>query len=517
MKTWAKYLRACALGIVYGLAVAVFLAAALTLHDQPQPTTTMVLHDGGCHTPITVYPRGNGANVVSAVFLHGLAADRRVMYYLANSLAEGGVHVFVLDLPGHGDNTDAFSFARAEDCARIAVESLKRRRVIDLNSTVLIGHSMGGAIAVRIADRDPVLATIAISPAPMAPPRRMPANLLVLSAQFDIPELKQQAETLAKLADGQRTAPLDFAQRRAFALQHVPYATHTSLLVNRSVVEALGRWIDDASGSNATFLDLWPACAIFSSEDILWPTAAGLVCLVLFFLPAPMLAAKIAGPTAADLPGANPAAVLVLAEGAVGALAGALILALFVPLEFLHIYSGDYLASLMLIAAVLLLALNRTAAREHWRLNVRALFAAAMLGLTVMLGIGAWLNWQVADLWMNAPRWLRFTGLLPVAWIFCFSEEVVLGPVGNGRRRATRFALSLGLRAELWLACLLTYYTLASGQVLILILVVALALFSILQRLAADALRLRTGSPTAAALFGAILAAWFIAAVFPLI
>jgi hypothetical protein len=53
-------------------------------------------------------------------------------------------------------------------------------------------------------------------------------------------------------------------------------------------------------------------------------------------------------------------------------------------------------------------------------------------------------------------------------------------------------------------------------EIVLAILVALLAAFSMLQRLATDGLRRRTGSATAAALFGAILAAWFIAAVFPL-
>jgi hypothetical protein len=55
-----------------------------------------------------------------------------------------------------------------------------------------------------------------------------------------------------------------------------------------------------------------------------------------------------------------------------------------------------------------------------------------------------------------------------------------------------------------------------SGQVLIVLLFVFLAAFSILQRLAADGLRRRGVSAAAAALFSAILASWFIAGVFPL-
>jgi hypothetical protein len=72
------------------------------------------------------------------------------------------------------------------------------------------------------------------------------------------------------------------------------------------------------------------------------------------------------------------------------------------------------------------------------------------------------------------------------------------------------------LRFELFLACGLAYYELRSGQVLIPLLAVFLAAFSMAQRLGADALRRRTGSGAAAILFSAILGAYFIAAVFPL-
>ena len=71
------------------------------------------------------------------------------------------------------------------------------------------------------------------------------------------------------------------------------------------------------------------------------------------------------------------------------------------------------------------------------------------------------------------------------------------------------------MRLELWLACVFAYFALFSGEALIVILVVSFAAFSVLHGL----LPMRyyaTGSATAAASFGAILAAWFIAAVFPL-
>jgi len=499
--------------IVLAIVGAFLLAlSASTIRRTELPRKDSIIIAGDCHMPVTIVepsktPRG------TALVFHGLAADRRIMQTLGDYLAVNDrLRVYLFDLPGHGDNTDTFSFARADACARVTVESLVRSGEIDPKRTILVGHSMGGAIVIRAADREPVAGTIALSPAPMPLPQRMPANLLVFSAQFDLPILRRAAQTLAQAAGGERTKTGDFLEARAFHLEVTPFSDHVSLLSDPRVFRQAGDWIDRALGiaSHGQAGD---------TESHAYAKAApfvGLLGILLLFPLCLSIATKIAGPRTADLVGANPPIKLALAEGSVCALANVLIVALFVPLGFLRMYTGDYLASLVLIAGALLLALNWRAAKQSLRIDARGLLAAAALGLAVMLCIGAWLNWQVADLWMNAPRWLRFVALLPVTWVYCFSEEVMLGPVGHGSRRVARFALCLAIRAELWLACLLTYYTLASGQVLILILVASLALFSILQRLATDSLRLRTGSPTAAALFGAILAAWFIAAIFPL-
>ena len=87
------------------------------------------------------------------------------MTYLGEDLAGHGLRAYLFDLPGHGDNQDAFTFPRTLQCATAAVESLIRAGKIDPRTTIFVGHSMGGAIAIRMADREPVLATIAISPA----------------------------------------------------------------------------------------------------------------------------------------------------------------------------------------------------------------------------------------------------------------------------------------------------------------------------------------------------------------
>jgi pimeloyl-ACP methyl ester carboxylesterase len=504
------------------------------------PKQELWLDAGGCHTPMTVLdPPADVKPAGSVLLLHGLSGNRRLMMYLAEDFAGHGFRAYALDLPGHGDSRDGFSFARAQDCATAAVEALIHSGQIDPKNTILLGHSMGAAIALRMADREPLAATIAISTAPMHPPQRMPANLLVFSASADLGILKRVAQGLSDAAGGERTAPEDFVQRRAFELRRLPRSTHTSLLSDRRVAHDSEKWAmqtlfpDIAADTLTLNLDLATYETFGKGRRRLAGGVLGFLGILLLFPMVVTLAAKFAtssaSPDAAgatdathgaasqiESPGNHPSARLLLAEVALWAMLGVLVMVLGVPLKFLHLYTGAYLASLLLIVGIFLLIFNFGFGMEYAALHVKPLAVAAALGFATFLAIGAWLNWQLDDAWLNAPRWLRFAGLLPVTWIYCFAEEVTLGPVHHGLERAVRFAVFLLLRLELFLACTLAWYLFASGQVLIPLLFVYLAAFSVLQRLATDALRVRTGSATAAALFGAILASWFIAGVFPL-
>jgi pimeloyl-ACP methyl ester carboxylesterase len=534
MKLWE-------LGLAIGGAICLLLGAAWIRRGE-LPRKDFVLEAGGCRVPVTEYDPPAGVNPAgSAVVLHGLSANRRVMTYLSEDFAGHGLRTYALDLPGHGDNREAFTFPRAQLCATAAVETLIRTGRIDPRTTALVGHSMGAAIAIRMADREPVLATIAISPAPMKLPSRMPANLIVFTAQFDIPALAKEAKDLEAAAGGGRKEPEDFAQLRAFDVERIPFATHTSLLLDRRVAHRSELWAMRALFPNVATETLALNADLATYETFnfgrrrLAGALLGLIGLLMIFPLAASAVVQVSrifrtvgnradsaratyllNDSQTDSSDSVPGRVLILFEGIICALIGVLILMVFIPLKFLHVYSGDYLASLLLIYGVLLLIFNRANARAAFSLDLATKLTAAILGIGAILAVGAWLNWQLTDGWMNTPRWQRFCALLPVLWIFAYAEEVVLGPVDSGWRRAIRFVFAMALRLELWLICAFAYYELVSGQVLILLLVTALAVFSILQRLGTDALRRRTGSAPAAALFGAILGAWLIASVFPL-
>jgi alpha-beta hydrolase superfamily lysophospholipase len=524
--------------IILALVGVIFLAlGSRWIRVAELPKQELWLDAGGCHTPMTVLdPPADVKPAGSVVLLHGLSANRRLMMYLAEDFAGHGFRAYAIDLPGHGDSRDAFSFAHAEECATAAIESLMHSGQLDPKTTILLGHSMGAAIAIRMADRDPLAATIALSPAPMNPPQRMPANLLVFSASADLGILKRVAQGLSDAAGGQRTAAEDFLQQRAFQLRPLPRSTHTSLLSDRRVAHDSEKWAmqtlfpNIAAETLTLNLDLATYETFGQGRRRLAGGVLGFLGILLLFPTFVTLAAKFAtplgatgapettSPTASQIesPGNHPSTRLLLGETALCAMIGVLLLVVGVPLKFLHLYTGAYLASLLLIVGILLLIFNFGFAMEYASLHIKPLAVAAALGFATFLAIGAWLNWQLDDAWLNSPRWLRFAGLLPVTWIYGFAEEVTLGPVHHGLTRAVRFAVFLLLRAELFLACTLAWYFFASGQVLIPLLFVYLAAFSVLQRLATDALRSRTASATAAALFGAILASWFIVGVFPL-
>src|SRR5271163_2202105 len=175
------------------LAVALLGAGFVLVLPRPYHERTFRIDAGGCRMDTTVIEPVGAASSSAAssgsasrgtvVLLHGLAANRKIMSYLAEGFALQGLRVFVPDLPGHGRTAGPFSAARAEECSENLLHELRSRGMAPPETTILAGHSMGGAIAIRIAVRVPVAGVIAFSPAPMRAAHGMAADALL----FDNP------------------------------------------------------------------------------------------------------------------------------------------------------------------------------------------------------------------------------------------------------------------------------------------------------------------------------------------
>ncbi len=504
------------------------IAAGLALDYRTHiPRTDGVMADG-CGTPVSVYEPNPEPPVGSAVVIHGLAGNRRLMKWLDEWLAAQRLRVYSIDLPGHGDSTEDFSYSRAEECTERAIGALARRGDIQLDRTVIVGHSLGGEIAVRLADRVPTAGTIALSPAPMVLPRRIPNNLLVLSAEFDLPQLRSEARAIASAAGGERIAPADFAQMRAFQLSTIPWAEHVSPLVDDRAGRQVAAWARDALG------EAGPVQPVAG-----WPRLGALLCGIGVPLLFPLAALILAGKPPESNPPRDPQVritfvhwMTVRALISRWAVASALAVTLFTltpHYNWLRLYNGSYLASCILVAGLALLLLFRRDIGQL-RLRPRAIFAAVVLGLVFSMAVRAWVGCSLdltttnalsmlkvvaSGFWLNPPRWLRVGPAILAVLPYFAAEEIALGdPRQYGYWR--RFGVCLLLRLELWLLMLAAVYFTMNGQVLILFMAPTYLGLSILQRWGSDVIRERTGSAAAGAIFGAILTGWFIASVFPL-
>ena len=114
------------------------------------------------------------------LFVHGYFADATVFSEWLPFFAARGVPAYAVHLRGRADSRTGTHLGRAsiqdfvEDAARVAR---------DLDKPAVIGHSMGGLIAQRLAERGEVRAAVLVTPAP-------PRGITVLSAKLARKQLK---------------------------------------------------------------------------------------------------------------------------------------------------------------------------------------------------------------------------------------------------------------------------------------------------------------------------------------
>ncbi len=129
------------------------LLLTLMLLDPKALVTKKLTRPDGVR--ITYDVRGAGENTL--VFLHGWASERGAWREQANYFAAAN-QVVTIDLAAHGQSTagrrKAWTLLSLADDVRAVVERLKLKRV------TLIGHSMGGPVALLAAARLPVVKAV---------------------------------------------------------------------------------------------------------------------------------------------------------------------------------------------------------------------------------------------------------------------------------------------------------------------------------------------------------------------
>ncbi|HEX3121571.1 MAG TPA: alpha/beta fold hydrolase, partial [Candidatus Acidoferrum sp.] len=72
--------------------------------------TTVIVDAGGCRMVTDVVDAGEDDAQGYVILFHGLAANKKIMAFIARGFALQGLRVFVPDLPGHGRTPGPFSY-----------------------------------------------------------------------------------------------------------------------------------------------------------------------------------------------------------------------------------------------------------------------------------------------------------------------------------------------------------------------------------------------------------------------
>jgi pyruvate dehydrogenase E2 component (dihydrolipoamide acetyltransferase) len=165
---------------------------------------------------------------VPMLLLHGFGADLNTWMFTQPALAEGR-RVVALDLPGHGGSAKRVDHTDAESLAAIVEHALDALGIERLH---LVGHSMGGGIAILFALRQP---------------ERVATLTLIASASLG-PEVN------AAFVDG-----FVRASRRREAMEVLSLLVHDRALLSRTMVEDVLRYkrLDGVPEALAAFAEEW--------------------------------------------------------------------------------------------------------------------------------------------------------------------------------------------------------------------------------------------------------------------
>ena len=396
----------------------------------PYREQNYITNAGGCQMEMVIVEPANGVAHGSIVLFHGISANRKIMSYLAHGFAEQGLRVYVPDLPGHGRTAGPFSPARAEECGEALVRELLTRGAISRARMILAGHSMGGAIALRIASRDSVAGVIAISPAPMraahgvtpekllfSDPPVLPPHSLVMIGGLELASMRENAADLL-------TSSLDGTSKYL----EIPRASHVSILFGSAAMRAAQEW-------SAQLLDLHPANRL-PSHAPLAGALAGFVGILL--IAGPFLRETVGKKNReeAATTGASIGVPRLFVEFAVGAILVVLLLRLWIPLKGIGLFQGDYLASFLLLLGAALIVFHWRAVRSAFASSPRQLLASAFAGLVLLLLFTAWFDLTFYEAWLTASKWAHFPLFLVALLPYHVAEEALLGPVAAWKKMA---------------------------------------------------------------------------------
>lgn len=266
------------------------IGLGLALLQLVRPTLPLRIEQSRLNgIPITTFaPATPGGQTV--VIAHGFAGSQQLMYPFAVTLARNGFTAITFDFPGHGQNTQPLEGELLEQDRRFQQLSAALDQVVVQARTEtgapvgLLGHSMGAEAVVRYAQAHPEIGSVvAVSMFYEGVTPRSPRNLLLVTGGLESqlgPTGQRIIDAAAGGAAGTAQTSVTYgdpAAGTARRLVFAPAVEHIGVLYSgTSMAESLAwfaQTLQQPTGG-APFLDTragWLGLLYLSATVLFWP------------------------------------------------------------------------------------------------------------------------------------------------------------------------------------------------------------------------------------------------------
>ena len=335
--------------------------------------------------PTPYFHYSNKSKPLSRVLVvHGLGGNKEMLNPLCYSLADAGIEVFSIDLPGHGESTASFNGMSAASVVSQVLSQLGP-------DTNVLGHSFGAALLLDVMNTRRVRSMVLFSPAPTTVESVNADRVLMFEGQLDLLQVRKFAPDLDRMLEGK----VEFHE--------LPWTDHTGALSDPKVMRQVAAWLGgDPDKVRPRMRSLLPLVMLASS------LAFGIVLLEL---------AKV--PPGAGESRSLTANLIVFYIG--GAALGAVLPLLVNVTGWLHLFAADYLMGFLLITGLVLCLACRRPRIELRTMSIgiaAAAYAIAIPGLLVLS--------KFTQMGLSGPRLLRFGAITLLGLPFFIADEILV-------------------------------------------------------------------------------------------
>jgi pimeloyl-ACP methyl ester carboxylesterase len=401
--------------------------------------------------------------------VHGLNSGKNVMNVLSYSLAEAGFEVFAIDLPGHGDSAAPFNAIQARNVVGSVLDKLGAQ-------TIVLGHSLGGAILLDLANERTFSRMVLFSPAPTTLQTVQADQVLVLEGQFDPSRIRAFIPRIENSATG------------TFELLDLAWTGHSGGLFRSHVIKSVAGWL----GGEVAAVRARPRLLLIALTFV-FGAALGLTVL------------KRIKATPLEIGAALPPARLSTFYYVLASLGAAVVLAFVNVALWLRIFAMDYLIGFVFLAGAFLCVHCTNVRWPGRRLFIGVAAAAYLIGIGGGFGGGELFHFTLSE-----GRPWRFVAIFALSFPLFLADEILLRPLrpawkATGVAILTRIALGAVAVSAVLIVNRQSAFLVLLGHLVV--------LFWIALWFATWAVRKRT-DPVTAACFAALVQGWGFAAIF---